>query len=144
VASLLVACPLLGQRQAEVEQDMVVVRDVAHEDADLAVVNLAPVAAPLPLYSHRMRPALGEAAGIEGDDAIGLPQLIGRLSDQHCDQRAVVPRGRTDEVLQDLSLDIDQGGDRLGILTVHVGQQALEVEVHGVLAGLSLERLLVG
>jgi len=81
LASLLVAGPLLRQKQAEVEQDMVVVRDVAHEDADLAVVHLAPVAAPLPLYSHRMRPALGEATGIEGDDPIGFAQPRGHLSD---------------------------------------------------------------
>src|SRR5207302_10812447 len=47
LASLLVSCPVLGQRQAEVQQGMVVARDVAHEDPDLAVVHLAPVAAPL-------------------------------------------------------------------------------------------------
>jgi hypothetical protein len=81
LASLLVPCPVFRQGQAEVEQDMVVVRDVAHADADLAVVNLAPVAAPLPLYSHRMRPALGEATGIEGDDTIGFAQPLGHLSD---------------------------------------------------------------
>jgi len=47
---------------------MVVVRDVAHEDADLAVVHLAPVAALVALDAHRMCPALGEATGIERDD----------------------------------------------------------------------------
>ena len=60
---------------------MVVRRDVAHEDADLAVIDLAPVAAPLALHPHRMRAALGEAAGIEGDDAIGFAEPIGHLSD---------------------------------------------------------------
>ena len=81
LASLLVPCPVLGQGQAEVEQGMVVARDVAHEDADLAVVDLAPVAAPLALDAHRMRPALGEATRIEGDDTIGFTQLLGHLSD---------------------------------------------------------------
>src|SRR5438132_12017378 len=33
LASLLVSCPVLGQRQAEVKQGMVVARDVAHEEA---------------------------------------------------------------------------------------------------------------
>src|SRR5216683_2121533 len=81
LASWLVLCPLLRQRQAEVEQDMVVVRDVAHEHADLAVVHLAPVATPLALSAHRMRPALGEATGVEGDDAIGFAQPLCHLSD---------------------------------------------------------------
>src|SRR5215471_14404752 len=71
LASLLVPCPLLGKGQAEVKQGMIMVRDVAHEDPDLAVVDLPPVATPLALHPHRMRAALGEAAGIEGDDTIG-------------------------------------------------------------------------
>src|SRR5262245_45546252 len=37
LASVLVLCPLLRQGQAEVKQGMVVVRDIAHEDPDLAV-----------------------------------------------------------------------------------------------------------
>src|SRR5215470_16996664 len=61
LTSVLVPCPVLGQKQAEVEQGMVVARDVAHEDPDLAVVHLAPVAAPLALHAHRVRAALGEA-----------------------------------------------------------------------------------
>ncbi len=56
----------------------------------------------------------------------------------------MIPGRCADEVLDDLSLDIDQGGDLFGILTVHVRQQSLEVEVHGVPAGLSLQRLLIG
>jgi hypothetical protein len=37
---VLVSCPLLRERQAEVEHGMLVPRDVAHEHAHLAVVNL--------------------------------------------------------------------------------------------------------
>ena len=60
---------------------MVMARDVPHEDADLAVVDLAPVATPLALHAHRMRAPLREAAGIKGDDAIGFPQLLDHLPD---------------------------------------------------------------
>src|SRR5215471_3768804 len=81
LAALLVSGPLLGEGQAEVKQGMVMVRDVAHEDPDLAVVDLPPVATPLALHPHRMRAALGEAAGIEGDDAIGFPQPLRHLAD---------------------------------------------------------------
>src|SRR2546428_11637244 len=51
---------------------------------------------------------------------------------------------RTDEVLYDLSLDIDQGSDRLSILAVQVGQETRQIAMHMVLAGLSLKRLLIG
>ena len=54
----------------------------------------------------------------------------------------MIPRCRADEVLDDLSLDIDQGRDCLGILAGQVGQQSLEIKVHVVLAG--LERVLIG
>ncbi len=56
----------------------------------------------------------------------------------------MIPGSGANEVLQDLSLDIDQGGDLLGILPWHMGQQPLEVEMHGTLAGLGLQRLLIG
>src|SRR5438046_1527557 len=35
------ACPFLGEVQTEVEQGMLMITDVAHEDAHLAVVDLA-------------------------------------------------------------------------------------------------------
>ena len=72
VAPLLVVRPLLRERQPEVEQRMVVFRDIAHEDADLAVIDFAPVPTPLPFDPDRVRAALGETARIEGDDAIGM------------------------------------------------------------------------
>src|SRR5262249_61209216 len=67
LASLFIPGPLLGQEQAEVEQRMVAVRDVPHEHPDLAIVDLAPVAAPLALDTHRVRAAFGETAGIKSD-----------------------------------------------------------------------------
>src|SRR5438093_13701717 len=109
---------------------MVVTRDVPHEDADLAVVDLASVATPLALHPDRMRAPLGEAAGIKGDDAIGFPQLLDHLPHQHAYQRAMIPGSGTDELLQDQALDIDQRRDGLNILAWHVGEQPLEVEVH--------------
>src|SRR5215468_3111472 len=94
---------------------MVMVRDVAHEDPDLAVVDLPPVATPLTRHPHRMRAALGEAAGIEGDDTIGCAQPMHHLTDQHRDQRAMIPWRRADERLHDQALDIDQGCNFLGV-----------------------------
>src|SRR5262245_46833828 len=101
---------------------MVVTRDVPHEDADLAVVHLAPVATPLALDPHRMRPALGETTGIEGDDPSGFAQPLGHLSDSHSHQGTMIPGHRADEVLDDLALDLDEGADLLRILPLQMGQ----------------------
>jgi hypothetical protein len=55
----------------------------------------------------------------------------------------MVPWVNTDEVLDELSLHMDQGGDFLGILAWQMGQQSLEVEVQGV-GSLGLKCLLIG
>jgi len=107
LASPHVPCPVLRQVQTEVEPGMVVVTDVAHEHTDLASVDFSSVAAPLPLDAHRVRATFGEAAGIKGDDAIGLTQSIGHLTHPHLDQRSTLPWGGANTCLQDLSLDID-------------------------------------
>ena len=80
---------------------MVVARDVRHEDAHLAVIDFAAVAAPLALHAHRMPASLREAAGIKGDDAIGFPQLLDHLADQHREQRAMIPGRGADKLLDD-------------------------------------------
>ena len=56
----------------------------------------------------------------------------------------MIPWRGADEVLDDLSLDIDERRDVLGILAGQVGQQPLEVEVHVALAGLGLQSVLIG
>ena len=115
-----------------------------HEDTDLAVVDLPPVAAPWPFDAHRVRTAFGETAGIKRDDAIRLAQAIGHLTHQHLDQRLVVPGRGANEGLHDLALDIDERRDVLSILARQVGQQPLEVEMHVALAGLRLQSVLIG
>src|SRR5918912_1080902 len=56
----------------------------------------------------------------------------------------MIPWYRADEVLEDLALDIDEGGDLLRILPLQMGQQPLEVEVHVAPAGRGLQRVLIG
>ena len=56
----------------------------------------------------------------------------------------MIPWHRADEVLDDLAFDIDEGGDRLRILPIQIGQQSLEVEVHVAPADLGLQSVLIG
>src|SRR6516162_7596034 len=100
---------------------MVLWRDRAHEDADLAVVDFTPVATPWAFDPDRMHTAFGKATRIEGEDAIGLAQTLGYLTHQDGHQGLVVPGERTDEALHDLSIHIDPGRDCLGILALQRG-----------------------
>src|SRR2546425_3527334 len=126
LASWLVSCPLLRQGQAEVEHGVVVAGDVAHEHTHLAVVDLPPMATPLAFHPHRVHAAFGETAGIKRDHASGFPQPLDHVGDQDLDQRAVIPGGGTEEIWENLSLDIDERRDVLGILPGQVGQEPLE------------------
>ena len=56
----------------------------------------------------------------------------------------MIPGRSADEVLDDLSLDIDPRRDGLGILPWQMGEQPLEVEMHGMLIGFGLQSLLIG
>jgi len=144
LASPLVACPFLGQGQPEIEQSMLILTNVAHEDAALAGVALAPMPTPLAFDADRMDTARGEATRIEGDNAIGVAEAMDDLRHQHLDQRAMIPWRSAHELLEDLSLDINQRGDVLGIFTGQVREQPLEIQVQVALGGLGLQRLLVG
>ena len=117
---------------------------VAHEHADLAVIDFASVPTPLAFDPDRMGAALGETTRIEGDNAIGLAQAMDHLRHQCLDQWAMIPWRGTEEFLHDLSLDIDERGDVLGIFAGEVRQEPLEIEVQVTLSSLSLQRLLVG
>jgi len=56
----------------------------------------------------------------------------------------MIPWCSTEECLDDLALDIDEGGDVLGIVPGQVRQESLEIEVHVALSDRSLQRLLIG
>ena len=118
--------------------------EIGDEDTNLAVIDFAPMPTPLAFDPDRMSAALGETTRIEGDNAIGLAQAMDHLRHQYLDQRAMIPWHRANELLDDLSLDIDERGDVLGIFVGQGRQQPLEIAVQVTLSSLSLQRLLVG
>jgi hypothetical protein len=65
-----------------------------------------------------MRAALGKAARIKSDDPRGFTPPLHHLTDQHLDQQAMDPWGRTDHRLQAQALAIDQGRNRRGVFAV--------------------------
>ena len=84
--------PLLGEIETHVDERMFLPRDVCHVDADLAVLDLAEPAAPLPRHADRLGPLLGEGRGIEHDHAVRLAQLARRPARRASRARADGPR----------------------------------------------------
>jgi hypothetical protein len=96
--------------------------DVAEEDADLAIVDLAEAAAPWPLDADGRLPFRGESRGIEDEHRVGAAQRRGDLAVQFVHRRHVVPRGGAEEVLQGLAVEVKALGDGLGILVLEAGE----------------------
>jgi len=102
-------------------------RDEGHEDADLAVVDLAEPAAPLTRHADRLGPLLDERRGVENDHRVGRAEGLADLAGEGVEQRRVVPRYEPDELLQGLPLLVMEGGDRLAGFAFELGQKARHV-----------------
>src|SRR5262249_31989123 len=122
-----VAGPRLGQVQADIDQGVLAAADVGQVDADLAVVDLAQAAAPLPLHPDRGTPLLGEGRRVEDQHAVGAAQLLADLASQLGEPGLVGPRGLADELLQRLAFLVVQVGDGLDVLVLQRGDQAGDV-----------------
>ena len=120
----LVLGPFLGEIQTCIDEGVFLPGDVSHEDADLAVVDLAEPAAPLAGHADRLGPLLGERRGVEDDHGVGLAEVLADLAGQGGEQRLVVPGDRPDEVLQALPLVVMEVGDRLAGLARELGEEA--------------------
>src|SRR5262249_61226775 len=97
-----------------------------HEAALCAVPALPPPAAPLPGDAAGAVPLLGEAAGVQDEDGVSVPQLLGHVPPPFGDDRVVVPGTGADEVLHGLARPAGEGGDRLGGLALELAELAPE------------------
>ena len=122
LAALPVLGPLPGQVEPEVDQGMLGIADVAQEDADLAVLDLAEPAAPLPLHADRGGSLLGEGRGVEHEHGVAAADGVGDLTGQLVDEGVVVPGHLADEALDGLAVEVVAVGDRLGVLAIEVGE----------------------
>ena len=118
--------PALRQVQPPVHQGLAPAAGVAEEDAHLAVVDLAEPAAPLPLHAAGGGAALGEAAAVQDQHAVGVADLDGDVAPQLVQDRFVVPLAGADEVLHRLAMPPGLAGDGLGGLALQVAELAGE------------------
>jgi hypothetical protein len=119
--------PLLGQVEPDIDQGMLAVRGVAHEDPDLAVVALAEPPEPVALHPDRGGPLLGESRGVEDDHPVGGAQRAAHLARQLAQQGLMLPGGGADEMLEAVTVLVVTVGDRLGVLALEVGDEPGEV-----------------
>src|SRR5262249_46685491 len=105
--------PVLGEVEPPVQRGVARLSGVGQEDTDLAVVDLAEPAAPLAGYPPGIGPLLGEGAGIDDHDAIGVRKLLADVLPQLGHDCLVIPLARADEKLDRLAWQAGLNGDRL-------------------------------
>ena len=98
--------------------------DVGHVDADLAVLDLAEPAAPLPRHADRLGPLLGERRGVEDDHAVGLAEVLADLTGQSVEQRLWSQGTYPTNFCRPLAFLVVEVGDRLAGLALELGEQA--------------------
>ena len=101
-------------------------RDIGQKDADLAIVLLAQPTTPLPGDAATVGALLGEAAGVEHQDSVGVGQFVGDMPTQFVGDGPVVPGPGTDEILEILAGDAGLGGDGLDTFSFQAAEQALD------------------
>ena len=129
-ASRAIVGPLSRKVQTHADQGVFLMRNVAHEHADLTVLDLAQTTAPLPRHADRFLALLGERRRIENDDAVRLADPFAHLFRERPQEPRVVPRCESDELLQALSPAIVEVGDALAGLACELRDQSLHVLVH--------------
>jgi hypothetical protein len=127
LAAAAILRPFSRNVQPHIHQRMFAPRDVAHEDSHLAILDLSQSSAPLSRDGDRMPALLGKRRRVENDYAVWLSQFLTHLARQFFQQGLIIPGGCAQECLQSLPILVVAISDRLGVLSLHVGQQALQV-----------------
>ena len=143
LAAGLVVGPVLGQVEPPVQGGVTGRSGVGQEDADLAVVDLAQPAAPLAGDAAGLGPLLGEGAGVDDHDAVGLGQLLADVAPQLGHHGLVVPLAGADEELDRLAGQAGLDGDRLAGLALQAAEQAADDQggVHLLLDAVELREI---
>ena len=130
-AALLSTLPVFGpffvQIQPHVGQGVLFARDVTQIHADLTIVDFAQPTAPLSRNADRFLSLLLERRGIENQHPVRRADSRANLPDKFHDQRAIVPRRLSDELLHGLPILIVKVRNGFGVLPFHVGEQTTHV-----------------
>ena len=118
--------PARGQVEPPVQRGVAGGAGVGQEDTHLAVVDLAQAAAPLAVDAAGFSPLLGEAAGVDDHDAVGLGQLLADMPPQLGHHGLVVPLAGADEELDRLAGYSGLESDRFARFALQAAEQAAD------------------
>ena len=122
-----------------VQRGMAAPAGVEEEDADLAVIDLAQPAAPLPIDAAGFDPLLGETAGVDDEDGAAVAPLGADVAAEFGQQGVVIPGTVADEFLDGPAVDAGVVGDGLGGLALEA-REALPRRTTAALARCSERR----
>ena len=132
-AAVAVVVPGLGQEQVGIDQGLVAATGDAQVDGDDAVVDLAQLAAVLPLHAGGLGALLARAGLIDDADGaqlvVGQGVRVGRRGVAGWCGPAVVPGVVVQELLEGADGGAGGQGDGLDRLARQVGEQAAAVDV---------------
>jgi hypothetical protein len=123
--SLRIRGPVLREIELAIERSVTGRGGVGQKHADLAVVDLAQSAAPLPPHAAGLGPLLGESAAVDHHDALGFGELLADMRAQFCHHGFIIPLARSDEKLERFARHTRLDGDRFARLAVQPAEQAL-------------------
>lgn len=91
------------------------------------VVDLPPVAIPLASSSHGRFAALGRARLVHATDGLGVGMILGDDLLAAISKLLFIPLDRFEKALQRPRRGLEPQGDRLGRLTVQIGELAFDI-----------------
>lgn len=92
------------------------------------VVDLAPVAVPLPTDSHRLFAALGRTRLVHATDGLRVGMVCGDNLLAAISELLFIPLDRFEKALQRPRRPLESQGDRLGRFAVQVGQLTFDID----------------
>ena len=119
--------PVMGKVEVAIDQHAASRADVGEKDADLAVLFLSEMVAPLAFHADGMSALLGEAAAVKAEDPVGIAEITGDLAVEFLADASVVPLALPTESLETLSRLVVGDRDGLDRLTMQVAGQPLQI-----------------
>jgi len=119
--------PSFRQIHRAVQQHLKAGHRVAEMNGHHAIVDLAPVAVPLPGNSHGRFAALGRARLIHATDGLDVGMLSGDDLLAAIPKFLFIPLDRFEKALQRSRRGLEPQADRLGRLAVQIGQLSFDI-----------------
>jgi hypothetical protein len=121
--------PFMRKIEISVDERITAPSNVADEDPHLAIFLLPQTAAPLTDDADGVGTLLGETAGVEDQNSVGITEDLGDLAMKLASNVEILPLPLPDEPLQALARMMVRDGDRLDRFPVQVADEPLQIHL---------------